>query len=239
MKFFSLFQANIITKTQTMKIIVSICLLLPPYFVAAQFSKGQTYLGGTLSGYLTNSNTPATPANGNYGSSSKLSAFSISPVFGIFLKRNLSVGGGIGFSTQTQDFNENINGQVQYEKNYSNSVTANSFLRYYLPITSSFYFAMHGQINFLRGNNKSVSFYGSNSSNNQTGNNPFYSIGASLRPVFIFFPSNRWGIEAGLGSIAYTNQKSLDDSGSSLNSISISANSFSFGLAYYFGKKAK
>jgi|GEM_PF-1757001 hypothetical protein len=227
-----------------MKIIVSILILSIPYFAAAQFSRGQIYLGGSMTASSTYSdfNSP------NSGGPNKGNSFSISPVFGYFLNPNLAVGGSIGYSSSRSEYNyvtsypDNNNNPITvnaFTKTVTNGITVGSFVRYYVPISSSFYFAAQGQANLTRSNNNTTYFNNGTPLNQEvTHESPSYSVGISIKPVFIFFPSPKWGIEASVGSLGYNYLRYLPDT-SSNTTLSFSANQFSFGLAYYFAKKAK
>ena len=158
-----------------------------PSFVFAQFSKRQAYLGGGLSTSLFNSDTQATSTG--YGSSAKNNSFAIFPIFGFFLNDKISIGGSIGYATNYYesnytssyyDANNNLITAPAFQKTWTNGISVAPFIRYYLPITSSFYFAAHGQINFMRANWKNVQNTGQQEI---TQENPYYSTGLTLKPV--------------------------------------------------------
>src|SRR5882672_3740525 len=90
-----------------MKKIIAFSLALLPSFVFAQFSKGQVYLGGSLSTSLFSNDTPAT-AN-SYNSSNKNISLSLLPMVGIFLNQKIAIGGGVGYTA------------TYYESNYTTS----------------------------------------------------------------------------------------------------------------------
>ena len=223
-----------------MKKIIALSFVLFPSFAFAQFSKGQVYVGGSLSTSLFNNDVPAT-AN-SYNSSNKNNTFTLSPMVGIFLNQKIAIGGGVGYTTtytewnytsSYYDANNNLITVPAFQKNRTNGVILMSFTRYYVPISSSFYFAAHGQVNFTRSNQKNVQNTGTEEI---TQENPYYAIGVTLKPVFIFFPSPRWGFEAGVGSLGYLYYRYLPNV-SSVNSFTFSMGTFSLGLAYYFAKK--
>jgi len=229
-----------------MKKIISLSLVLIPSFVFAQFSKGQVFLGGTLSTLLSNSGTPGTMSTNYYGSNGKNNYVSISPIVGFFINQKIAVGGSIGylsnyresnFYTGYYDSNGNFIYVPAFSKSITNSISLNAFARYYFPISNSFYFALQGQTSFTRGYSKNTSFNNGNTLSQEfTSSSPFYSLGTTINPVFIFFPSSRWGIETGIGSLGYFYQRNLPNV-SSNSGLSLNAGSFSFGLAYYFAKK--
>jgi hypothetical protein len=63
-----------------------------------------------------------------------------------------------------------------------------------------------------------------------------YELGLAVAPTFIFFPSNRWSIEAILGSLAYSFEKGLSERWHD-HSVQLDYGTFNLGLAYYFRKK--
>jgi len=206
-----------------MKKIIAFSMVLLPSLALAQFTKGQVYLGGSLSAsfYSNDISSPSVI--------SKVNTFSLLPVVGIFLNEKISVGGGIGYTTSYTEYQFNPG----FQKNTNKGISVSSIARYYVPISPSFYFAANGQITFTRANQKSVQNDGSQES---TQDQPNYTIGVALKPVFIFFPSKNWGIEATVGSLGYNYQRYLPDVTSN-NTISFNLGSFSFGLAYYFTRK--
>lgn len=227
-----------------MKPTLIIALFLVPTFSMAQFNKGQLFLGGSISASTVNSNAPIVFGNAY---PTKSTTFSITPTIGRFVSSKLAWGGSIGYSTssyQTDYPNSNIiNGVYTYSvltsKSVSNSLLVNSFVQYYVPLTSSFYFTLQGQLNFARtANDQTSPQYNGNNYVEITKHSPSYGIGATIRPSFIFFPAPQWGIEAGIGYLSYTRTRYLPDVYSS-NNLSFNAGSFSLGLSYYFGDNAK
>lgn len=219
-----------------MKKIVALSIAMLPGFAFAQFNKGQVYVGGTLSTSLQNSNTtqPSPAAN-----LSKNNSISAAPAVGVFLNPKIAIGGTIGYSYSLtefdfQSFNQNTGTTVNsYQKYKTIGFSVGAFTRYYLPISNTVYFALHEQITFTRSNSETIQGNATQETTNQT---PTYSIGVSVKPVLIFFPSPKWGIEAGVGSIGYSYTRTLPNV-SSGNSFSLNAGSFSFGLAYFFARK--
>jgi len=219
-----------------MKNIIALSIVMAPCFAFAQFSKGQVYVGGTLSTSLQSSTGNGTPPSSNL---SKDNSLSISPTIGFFLSPRIALGGSVTYSSSYQEydglsFNQSTGTLINaFQKNKTNSIGINSFTRYYIPISNSFYFSLQGQINFTRGNSESK--YGTDTQETIQ-ETPYYSLGLNFKRVFIFFPSPKWGIEASVGSLGYSYTRYLPDV-SSTNSFSLNAGSFSFGLAYYFAKK--
>jgi hypothetical protein len=221
-----------------MKKIIVFFIALIPSFAFAQFSKGQVFIGGTLSTSLQSSNVKDVQPNGG-SNLSKNNSLSISPGVGFFLNPKIAIGGGINYNYSFQQYDYlyldyNTGTYINdYSKYSTNGIGISAFTRYYMPLSNSIYFALQGQINFTRANRTNVNKTGTQETTQEI---PSYSLGLTIKPVFIFFPSPKWGIEASVGSLGYTYQRGLPDVSSS-DTFIVSAGSFSLGLAYYFAKK--
>ena len=220
-------------QTTNMKKTIVFSLLLFPFFSFAQFNKGQVYLGGSLSTYEQNSSSGV-----------RTGSTSITPVLGYFLKSNWALGASIGYSSSYSK--NNLNNTIYnndgisyalpgYVKTTTHSIAISPFVRYYIAISNSFYFAAQGQVNFLRGNNSYTNF-NNGSLGEYTIKSPSYTLGAAIKPVLIFFPSSKWSVEASIGSISYNHFKNLPK-GTFTNAFSLSGGSLSFGVAYYFKRE--
>jgi hypothetical protein len=209
-----------------MKKLIVVFLLLPLAGMA-QFNKGQVFLGGSMS------------VQNQYYSSTKTlnNSFSILPTAGYFINEKWALGGSAGYSYSDQrSTNTNSLGSNSF-KNSSFSISAGMFGRRYFAISERFFFVLEGNLNFRRSRSS-----GSSEQRDVTGtvittgsfNSPTYTIGASVRPLFIFFPLPRWGLEAGLGSLSVSRQENLSDhTGVNSSSLSVSG-TFAFGITYYF-----
>jgi hypothetical protein len=206
-----------------MKKLIASLMAIAPAFAFAQFDKGTIFLGGTLSTLV--QHVDAKPVGFPSSSRSDVT-FGISPSIGFFLNEKIAVGASVNYSKGTQN-SDVSNISISTEQN---SIGISPYVRYYTPISNSIYFAMHGSINFSRGNQTS------SQNSFSTTDNSFYTLGASIRPIFIFFPSAKWGIEASVASLGYTYMRSLPDTGSS-SSLGLNAGSFTLGIALYFLKK--
>jgi hypothetical protein len=102
------------------------------------------------------------------------------------------------------------------------------FAKKFFMVSDKFLFALKGDIQYGRGSNKSANRYSKEKEKS-------HSINTAVKPTFIFFPSSRWGIEAGIGSLGYFYKHGL---ASDYNDKGFSANfgSISLGLNYYFRK---
>ncbi len=208
-----------------MKKIIFFLLTALPALAFAQFNKGNIFLGGAFSSTLSNSDSRTNPAN-PYSSTNN--GVAIYPTFGFFLNEKLAIGTSLTYSTSLQK-NESPGYFYKYE---NNSIGISPYMRYYFPISSSVYFGLQGGLNFSRGNSKTTQTSGPFQSVTET---PTYGLGLNFKPVFVFFPSPKWGIEASFASLGYNYYRNLPDV-SSASSFGLSAGSFSFGVAYYFIK---
>jgi hypothetical protein len=200
-----------------MKAIILFGFALLPLVTSAQFERGQLFVGGSLAG-----SSVAT----NYTGYTKevTTSLTLLPSIGFFLNSKVALGIGLGYTASWDSFNEPIS-PLNNTSEHASSFNINSFVRRYIPITNSFYIALQGQVSFMR----TSPVYSQLES---------YSVGANVSPIFIFFPSRKWGIEAGVGSLGYTYNRTLPNIAST-NTFSFSSGTFSLGLAYYFGKKSK
>ena len=137
------------------------------------------------------------------------------------------IGMVIGFAICNLDYLPEIE-----PKSSSYSLSGGAFARRYFAISDNFFFALEGALIFARSNN-TFHYVPFNPINNSTSNSPTYDVIASLRPLFIFFPSPKLGIEAGLGALNFDRQQGLSDH-HYVNTFNLSVFGFSLGLAYYF-----
>jgi hypothetical protein len=205
-----------------MKSIIAIAFAMLPYFAWAQFASGQLFLGGSLS-----ASTATTTNNSPASYKQVTNQFSVTPSIGFFLNPKISIGSGIGYSASYQKDIYSSSSQ----KNNNHYYYLSPFARYYFTVTGSFFIVLQGQINLSRGTTTAFSpLLG------EVTTTPSYNLGATISPIFIFFPSPKWGIEAGIGSIGYNYTRNLPDV-SSTGTFSLNSGTFSLGLAYYFKRK--
>ncbi len=205
-----------------MKITPAFFLIVFPCLAWAQFERGQAFLGGSISV------SAATTNSNQYNYKETNSQLSIAPSFGYFLNSKIAVGGGIGYSTSVQ---KSGNLGIPNQKYSSHNFSISPFVRYFFPVSNSFYIALQGQLNFSRGT--ATNFV---QPNGTLTTSPLYNLGATISPIFIFFPSPKWGIEASIGSLGYTYTRYLPNV-SSTGTFSLSSGTFAFGVAYYFKRK--
>lgn len=227
-----------------MKTWAAFMFLMIPSLASAQFSKGQVFLGGSLSASANNSNyIVATGGSGPIKSTS----LSIAPTVGFFVSPKLAIGGSIGYSGSTSQYdyptsyitNGVFISTLLSIKSVTKSLQVSTFARYYVPLASNFYFALQGQLNFTRSasDQTNPTFDGTNYVET-TRRSPSYSLGLSVRPTFVFFPTQRWSVEGGVGNLSFTRTRYLPNVYSA-NDLTFNAGTFTFGVAYYFSKAAK
>ncbi|GHM99641.1 hypothetical protein WSM22_11310 [Cytophagales bacterium WSM2-2] len=210
-----------------MKKIALLLLSMLPLITFAQFKKGDVFLGGTLSTSLQNTDSRTSPFS---ASNATNNSFGISPSIGFFINSKIAIGASPIYNTskQVQTFSASTT------TGKSNSYGVGSFVRYYLPISNSIYFTLQGSVSFLRGTSETTQVNGTTV--NTIIEQSQYTVSALAKPVFIFFPSPKWGIETGFGSLSYNYTRLLPDSGASTG-FGLNAGTFTFGVSYYFIKK--
>lgn len=194
---------------------------------SAQGHKGQYYLGGSLTyDYSSFGKTSViTYTNGytNY-TTSKISAFSVRPEFGFFISDKWSIGiqpvytrtGG----TETSDFHSSVNATdnfVSSDKYHNDIVGIGVHARYYAMISDKFGFFPEFGISTL--NNTTYFKYGT------------FSVGAT--PNFVFFPTQKLGVNLGFGGVSYNLDYQTKNSTFHLGL----NDAISFGLNYFWGRK--
>ncbi len=200
----------------------------------AQFFKGNTFVGGTASAsFYTNVNK----AN---ASKTTDNSFSIRPSYGYVVNPKIAVGVGLGYAYDYNNFQYYLDPVNPHGKNHSNFYSIAPFFRYYLPISSSVFLALHTELSAgvgkaTVGNNYTIP----NSNVFVSANTNWSAVSITSKPVLIFFPSTHWGIEAGVGSIGF-NQLVYNPSNSEKQTVKnfiFNAGSLFFGLSYYLKNK--
>lgn len=178
----------------------------------AQTTQGSKTVGGNF-GYSSYKNENAY-AQIDYTSSS----FQVSPEVGYFIMDNVEVGLGFQLSTGKAGYDGS-----DPDKNTSFSV--GPYARYY-KFTSNDRFAFTGAVGFLYGSGKSA--------NVKTG-----SFGVSIAPGFVYFLTERWGLDFqldGIGFSSYDPDKDVDNNNRKNFTFDISSLSPALGFRYYISK---
>lgn len=213
-------------------------IFLIPFAVSAQFSPGDKFIGGTAS--LTIQRDPA----GQDGEqASKVNDLSLQPIFGVLINEKLSIGGHLGYNTRyAKSVASTPDGYTNIEEDESYGYSAGVILRRYLALSEKFVLAAHGYSTLQRG----VSEF---SFNNKPGNEyDRFTFSLGVRPTFIFFPAEKWGLEAAIGGVYYAYGKNTtrrdtayrDDvviTEEKFNSLNFRlGGTLIFGFSYYFRK---
>lgn len=196
-----------------------IILVFLPFTLSAQFTKGDKFIGGTVgistqqSPYVASTFTPR-----------KANEFSLQPQLGFLLSKNLAFGGTLGYSHQFFSYGPD----TLLATTTINQFSVGVFLKKYYSINDKFLFTLNGDIKYLSGNSKST--YGTDSNESK-----MYEISAGIAPAFLFFPSENWGIEAGIGQISFSHSKTKDTD-LKTDVFNIDYGTFELGFFYYFHK---
>jgi hypothetical protein len=192
-----------------------------------QFIKGDKVLGGTFS--FSGQRAPESP---NGGPINKATSLSITPNFGILLNENLEIGLQVGYSS------------TEYERNTttptisnwgSRGMTVGLYTQRYFVITDKFLFSVTGNIRYDFG--KTFDKTTNTITNEVTeSEDKDSSIGVTLRPSFIFFPSNNWAFQTSIGNISYSYSNNDDQP---VNLFNVNYGTINLGLSYYFRQKTK
>jgi hypothetical protein len=200
------------------KLFLLLCL---PVCSWAQFSQGNKFIGGSVNINNQNNSTssPSISLSQNIG---------INPSIGFLIKDNLAIGVRLGY---TKSYTEYILTTPFSLKSINSDVlNGGLFARRYFTISEKFLFAIDGSVNYGRG---TITYETQNNSNIYGGNNTkYYSVTAQISPTFIYFPSQHWGVEATIGSLAFTHSYNFINEINS-NTFNLNYGSFSLGFAYY------
>jgi len=196
-----------------------VILLLTPFALSAQFTKGDKFIGGTVD--YTNQQSPY--VDGSF-SPRKAEQFSIQPQLGFLLNEHLAFGPTVGYLHQIVTYGPD----TSFSTSINNQFSVGVFLKKYYPINDKFLFTLNGNINYLSG----VSKYMYKMDNTER---KMYQITAGISPSFLFFPSENWGIEAGIGRISFSHSKTKD-SELKTDVFKIDYGIFELGFFYYFHK---
>jgi hypothetical protein len=199
-----------------MKTALAFMLLLTCQLSSAQFVKGDKFIAGGYSMTVRNSST------GN-GEDSKHRSFQIYPQLGFFLNERYAVGGGLSYSTTTNDFDY---GQGATQNYKDRGFGLHAVARRYFPIADNFFFSMDATASY--GRYRSTFDNGSSESTRKS-----YTISLDINPRLIFFPSQNWAIEGGIGGLSLSHSRGLSDDTKS-TSFGLNYGSFSLGFAYFF-----
>ena len=155
-----------------------------PFLANAQFKKGDSFLGGTISYQGTEGDVDVTP------------------FVGYFVNPRLALGaslqGGYGKSEQPGQYNSGIHQMIETTRDFTAALTAQRFY----TISDKFFFSLRAAASYTRTSEKveildyDITDYGN-----------LYSVGAEVTPLFLYFPSSRWSISWGPRSSSHARRR--------------------------------
>jgi hypothetical protein len=210
-----------------MKYIATIIFIIIAVQSFGQFTKGDKVLGGEFS--LSAQRAPESP---NGGLVNKATSFSIAPNFGAFLNKSWEIGMEVGYSSTDYERNTTIPIISNWE---SRGIAVGLYTQKYIVITENFLFSITGRIryNFDKTFDKTTNTI-TNEVTESEGKDR--RIGLSLRPRFIFFPSNNWAFQASIGYISCLYSFNDDQP---LTLFNLNYGTINLGLSYYIRQKTK
>lgn len=196
-------------------------LLALCHLSTAQFVKGDKFISGGYSISVQNSTT------GN-DDDLKYRSFQFYPEMGFFLNERHAVGGGISYSSARSEYEYLGN----FQKNRDRGIGVHTFVKSFFPIAEKFFFSVDGAIRYERGRS-TVETTGTSENTTKS-----YSLSFFVSPGLVFFPSQNWAIEGGIGGLGFTHTRGLSDDSKS-SSFGFNYGSFSLGFAYFFRRSAE
>lgn len=190
----------------------------------AQTEKGKTIAGGSIGYSNSKSNNDATE--------SKQNSLTLLPSIGYFVKNNLALGLGIGYSRITEQNSE----KTQYllnQKNTTDYFMISPFIRHYVNISDRFKFFSQFSVPMKWGNLESATGTTSPAvSVAPASNSKTTSIGVSIEPGFAYFPTKRIGIQLSLDGLSYAWNKTENKNSKAVNK----DNAFNLGTNFFAPK---
>ena len=105
----------------------------------------------------------------------------------------------------------------------------------YFVISDKFLFSLIANISYGGGKDKTIITNQTEVGENES---KWNSIGFAFRPNFVFFPSDNWALQAGIGNLSYTHYKNKT-SDDTANQFGINYGYVSFGIAYYIRRQVE
>ncbi|PGH40248.1 MAG: hypothetical protein CRN43_04155, partial [Candidatus Nephrothrix sp. EaCA] len=145
------------------------------------------------------------------------------PEFGIFVNKNLAVGGALGYSYGR----ETISDIVGYKHSF-HRLSMGLYGNRYFQIAEKFFFSLLGKAEY----HYTKRFWKSANHDTQGSGK---RVEANLSPNLIFFPAPNWALTANLGGVEYSYIMEPAASKSYEFNVRL-GKKFSLGLSYYFRK---
>ncbi|WBA41242.1 outer membrane beta-barrel protein [Hymenobacter canadensis] len=215
------------------KLATSLLLLGAATAAHAQTSAGTVLLGGNV-GY---NSSKEKISSGSYAFENSQQAFRIVPTVGYFITDNLALGlaGGIerGKAKSSYKNDDPYATSNQYElTGRSSSTYVGPFVRYYKMVGEKA--AFYGQLDasYRKGSAENERITPSSEIEVVKDNNRGFS--SNITPGFVFFPTNKLGLELTLGYLGYYRAKTVQEKTDQMQEWRRENSSFgaSFGLQY-------
>jgi hypothetical protein len=202
-------------------ILVAACLSIATTGFS-QFNKGDKLLVGGFSIQTEKrSNTSA------MGSTYEYNNYSVNPAVGFFVTENTAFGVRLGYANTYSKyfFPSSSNSEANYNEYFGGLMIR----RYYL-ISEKFFFLIEGSLGYAKGERNST-YVDYNNGTISKGESKTDEFSALVAPKFVFFPSSKWGFEAGIGSVSYSNT-SNSGSNALTSQFNLNYGVFTLGFAY-------
>lgn len=197
----------------------------------AQTSQGTVVVTGQFT--FTTSTSEST-LNDTISNKSSGTAFRIAPSIGYMLGENLELGAGFNYThSKTKNINFNSQGDSHEMTTKTNVFAISPYLKKYFILSEKF--ALTGQFSTGLGVHKTK--YSTNTGCQPKG----FSFTAALAPGITYFPSDKFGVSAGLGGLRYAQSLSKREEGSTPKKTDHSLefgfeDALFFSLSYYINR---
>ena len=209
---------------------VTIGILLVCLSAKGQFNQGGWVLSGAIGGSYTSSAFESDFGGGSSTSNTVSRSFNLNMAAGYFIIDNLAVGITSGY-TYNGTITENDNST---DKLFSHSYSIGGFARYYIPITNKLAFSTQLGTFYRSRSSMLENITGSTSTTTNEGTATIFQV--AISPGFTYFISNRIGLNANLGNLAYSHEKLIDKQILGTQSRTVNRDEFMFGLnSFSFG----
>ncbi|MGY0040850.1 outer membrane beta-barrel protein [Pedobacter sp. NJ-S-72] len=201
----------------------------------AQTEKGKFILGGTI-GYSSDKMDQQQTLN-------KHNNLTILPSGGYFVKDNLALGLGIGYSRVIDKYTYNTNNisQTYSQKGTTDYFMISPFVRHYINISDKFKFFSQFSVPMKWGNIKSETESKNPAIEFTPDSTKTTSIGVGIEPGFAFFPTKKIGIQLSVDGLSYVWSKTEDKANSfnkdqKSHAFNLGTNFFAprIGIQFYF-----
>lgn len=223
----------------------AVLVLMTIFIIVTGFSqteKGKKFIGGRI--FLNGSSSSSSDTLFKNGTNTF--AIQIVPNYGYFIKDNLAIGANINFGiNNSSSYWEypNTNFKESFKSN-SNSYGIGGFARYYKKITDNFLFFINGGVSYSYGTGRKEQITYSFPTGPPIQEIQTNTISFVGYPGLVYFITPKLGIEGSISSFNYNfssskNKTLLNDNLTKSSAYGINLNPISFGLCYYFQRKAE